>query len=632
MNQTIVGLNGLPVWQCDGAGNTIQTGALVSGDGIVLTATASPPVPSTGAVRLYSPDGEGISAVDTAGRVTVVTGGAQKSGPDWLNVKDFLAAGDNVTDDTAAIQAAINACPLDGVVYFPVGQYRTTTPLLLPPGVTLMGEKQLRPRNSFGGSPNLGNGVYISPRSTFSGAAVILVQDAQSGGWATMAQGSRINGIYLNCNALPNAGGIDGIRAVGQVQGLVLEDVSVSGASGYCFNFALNASAPAGGPLNPFSLRVRNCFATGGGTATTVGGFFLYNCTDSTFIDCEAIAAGATGWTVQGGANSHFIGCRGENHSGNGWTFGTTSGGTPCSANLVGCGTNGNGGHGFSVTTAQTVTLTDCVAAGEGATSAGFNIAAAAGVVSLSNCVSPSGATSQYGLQIAGSNIVSVDGGLFYGTTAGFNDGGTNTNIYFSPNVVQLTGTAATPTATVGGAVQTTETGVVQNATTDVILLNQANTATSSTGFISQTHHTSASVIMKAKVVGDTNSRVAVNVTGSTTLGSGAATGDTTYGRTKANQFGVTTADLAAATIGRGLQVAEGSNAKQGTVTLVAGSSVVANTAVTANSRIFLTSQVDGGTPGFLRVSARTAGTSFTITSSNAADISTVAYEIFEPA
>lgn len=80
------------------------------------------------------------------------------------------------------------------------------------------------------------------------------------------------------------------------------------------------------------------------------------------------------------------------------------------------------------------------------------------------------------------------------------------------------------------------------------------------------------------------------------------------------------------------LKVAEGANAKQGTATLVAGAAVVSNTSVTAVSRIFLTSQADGGVVGFLRVSARTAGTSFTITSSSGTDTSTVAYEIFEPA
>ena len=82
---------------------------------------------------------------------------------------------------------------------------------------------------------------------------------------------------------------------------------------------------------------------------------------------------------------------------------------------------------------------------------------------------------------------------------------------------------------------------------------------------------------------------------------------------------------------GSGLRVAEGANAKQGTAVLVAGTVTVANTSVTANSRIMLTTQVPGGTAGFLVVSARVAGTSFTILSSNAADTSTVAYEIFEP-
>lgn len=79
------------------------------------------------------------------------------------------------------------------------------------------------------------------------------------------------------------------------------------------------------------------------------------------------------------------------------------------------------------------------------------------------------------------------------------------------------------------------------------------------------------------------------------------------------------------------LRIHEGSNAAMGTATLTAGSVVVSNTRVTATSRIFLTSQLDGGTPGWLRVSARTTGTSFTITSSSNTDTSTVAYLIAEP-
>lgn len=85
-------------------------------------------------------------------------------------------------------------------------------------------------------------------------------------------------------------------------------------------------------------------------------------------------------------------------------------------------------------------------------------------------------------------------------------------------------------------------------------------------------------------------------------------------------------------TIGQGIQVAEGSNAKQGTVTLNGTVAVVvANSSVTATSRIFLTVQAPGGvTPGAPYVSARTAGTSFSVKSTIASDNSVVAFEIFE--
>ncbi len=48
----------------------------------------------------------------------------------WINVKDFGAVGDGVHDDTAAIQAAINAIPLDsgGTVFFPIGHYIVNAP------------------------------------------------------------------------------------------------------------------------------------------------------------------------------------------------------------------------------------------------------------------------------------------------------------------------------------------------------------------------------------------------------------------------------------------------------------------------------------------------------------------------
>lgn len=81
-----------------------------------------------------------------------------------------------------------------------------------------------------------------------------------------------------------------------------------------------------------------------------------------------------------------------------------------------------------------------------------------------------------------------------------------------------------------------------------------------------------------------------------------------------------------------GYKTGEGTNKTMGKSTLVGGTVTVSTTKVTANSRIFLTSQADGGTVGFLRVSTRTAGTSFVITSSSVLDTSDVAWQIFEPA
>lgn len=149
------------------------------------------------------------------------------------------------------------------------------------------------------------------------------------------------------------------------------------------------------------------------------------------------------------------------------------------------------------------------------------------------------------------------------------------------------------------------------------------------------------SPVFGAGTTGDAFNRAELDADGGIRLGGGAAPVDTLILRTGANTVQVpglnTTLSIGCqgiidvTTVGKGLAVAEGTNGKQGTAVLAAGTVTVANANVTANSRILLTSQADGGTPGFLRVSARVAGTSFTITSSSATDTSTVAYEIFEP-
>lgn len=91
------------------------------------------------------------------------------------------------------------------------------------------------------------------------------------------------------------------------------------------------------------------------------------------------------------------------------------------------------------------------------------------------------------------------------------------------------------------------------------------------------------------------------------------------------------TDNIMVSTAGKGLQIKGGGSARLGTATMTAGGTVtVNNTTITANTRIFLTHQIPTGTLGFLRVSAKVNGVSFTISSSSATDTSNVAWLLVE--
>jgi hypothetical protein len=136
------------------------------------------------------------------------------------------------------------------------------------------------------------------------------------------------------------------------------------------------------------------------------------------------------------------------------------------------------------------------------------------------------------------------------------------------------------------------------------------------------------------RVTGDGQSRWLANADGTLTWGPGGATvGDTNLYRSGVNIL-ATDDDFAINAAGKGLKVKEGTNAKMGVATLNGTTAVVVSTtAVTATSRIQLTIQTpNAGTAGSAYVSTRTAGTSFSIKSTNAADVSTVAWMLVEPA
>lgn len=65
---------------------------------------------------------------------------ATTSFPSYLSVKDYGATGNGVTNDTAAVNAAITAAVNGDTIYFPAGKYRIFSALLINKSIKLMGD------------------------------------------------------------------------------------------------------------------------------------------------------------------------------------------------------------------------------------------------------------------------------------------------------------------------------------------------------------------------------------------------------------------------------------------------------------------------------------------------------------
>jgi len=110
--------------------------------GNILTFTVAPPL-SSGIEVMTNETGvigtTNASLVSyTAGFAGAVTQTVQTKLEQYVSVKDFGAVGDGVTDDTAAIQAALFSGP--HTVLVPAGAYLITSKLFIPAQVGLVGE------------------------------------------------------------------------------------------------------------------------------------------------------------------------------------------------------------------------------------------------------------------------------------------------------------------------------------------------------------------------------------------------------------------------------------------------------------------------------------------------------------
>lgn len=509
--------------------------------------------------------------------LTALNAGKVDLGAQVIDAKaQYGATGNDVTDDTTAIQAALDACPAGGVVYLPAGSYRTSAPLVVAPGKTLMSTHTNLMKVTGLSDP----ACRIKPLGSFSGVAVIRFLDQATGGYSAISGEQRLLNLMIDGSALPAS--VDGIQAKGNIQNIGLRDVTIRQCTGNGIFTGSNAGA------YPYSWRMFRVMLDN----NTGHGLSMQNHTDLTMVDCQAIGNGANGFVLNNMANSQALGCRAEWNGNHGfyltgpWGTGTGSGGML----LSGCSTDRNGFNGvFIDATGNTpiqienlMTRRDGRNGGAGGGGyAGLNCTGAtlpvlAGQVVCYPGVDDDGSgtnSPQYGARFATCTYVSVASGFLHAATTGWSDAGTNTVLRRGPNIGERTGTTAAPV------------DAFSNPWT------AAGNAT---------------------------------VTGYFVAAAGQSNGVW-------NIFDGTAAALAFGTAGGGIQIKEGTNARMGVSTLVGGTVTVANTSVTANTRIFLTCQTPGGTPGFLRVSARSAGTNFTILSSSGTDTSVVGWLLVEP-
>ncbi len=371
-------------------------------------------------------------------------------------ITQYAAAGDGVTNDATKIQNALNAALPGQIVYLPGGKnYALSTPLSIPPGVTLRGTL---PR---------GRAVFSEPTeeksalvglSGFAGSALILIKSQAEGSYSIASRNAGVESLVLSGSALPPS--VSGIKITGAVHSVTISDVLIQG----CTDRGLWITSFSGNHADTIALRNVTCVQNG------AEGFLLDACTDLEVSHCMATSndtVGTDGWHINGTENSHFTSCRAEHMPGNGfyitgdWLSNEGSGG----ANFVDLSTDRNTKNGILVDAnggTGAFGFIGCYLGRDGRNSntGGGSYAAfkASHGTAVTNPIHISGITvfpgvddnatgvnsPQIGISADHCASFSVEGGYVHAATTAISDGGNNT-VFAVGQIGTATGTTALP-------------------------------------------------------------------------------------------------------------------------------------------------------------------------------------------
>jgi len=292
-------------------------------------------------------NGVSVSGTPSGGQALVATsstaaGWSSVSGTtDWINVKTYGAKGDGTTDDTAAIQTALNAAAAGQTVYVPNGTYITSAPLVIPQAVTIVGPSGATQSGDLSSNDW---GAVLKPSASWSTtlpvSGVITFIDGNGTTSASLGRMS-IHDLWIDGTNSP--ANVDGIAAWGSMDAVSLIRVGVYKPSGRGVGLYSNTNFTSSN--FPDGWHLDTVIVQSAGSDGFHGSFV-----DCTAYNCHAQSCAGDGFYVAGG-NNRWIACRGDLCA-NGFTFDARGpGGGYYDANtLTGCGTQRNQHNGLNIT------------------------------------------------------------------------------------------------------------------------------------------------------------------------------------------------------------------------------------------------------------------------------------------
>jgi hypothetical protein len=238
----------------------------------------------------------------------------QKLG-EWISVKDFGATGNGTTDDTVAIQNAINAAQAKngGIVLIPWGTYNISSTLLITGSNVIL--------QGYGGDGlhDGGTGAYPATKLVWTGSSYtgsMLAFYTIQGTGNSKINGVGLKNIYLDCSGLV-AGGVSIIS----VNNGVFDHITILHptfvgvqVTNYLAGQLAEASDSQLNIFNNISVRCLDLTA-----CLNANGFILTsnavgtagaNTSFNTYIYCGGQFQNGTGFLLSDADNNNFISCR----------------------------------------------------------------------------------------------------------------------------------------------------------------------------------------------------------------------------------------------------------------------------------------------------------------------------------